>query len=340
MLKFENSETIFLDWLHSYSLRTFITEVKNSIILVTTIYHTFSIYPVSDLSLDWVVYNNSCFPDSHLARWDQNVWRRMRILHTFYVIIFLINLTWAVSVVALTPQPRRLAVRLGGEKLVWGSSVFAVIPGASGNQFYNPHIIYSVSPFKSQLLKLFGASWKLLWKLGLANNFSVVIQPYLLFIVDTWTDWSKYVSFCPSSLKIIVNIVSSFRHPRSSSGFLAPDVLVGDVHHEVKLCKLSAGLLLRRLPRRLRNTKHVQVANLYIITWGRVTWYKLATLEFFRKMMSDGDFPLWLIFPHIYSSSYYSLTQNALQEPVMSLKPLRKRLDMMVYRIGLRMELK
>ena len=152
---------------------------------VTTIYHTFSIYPVSDLSLDWVVYNNSCFPDSHLARWDQNVWRRMRILHTFYVIIFLINLTWAVSVVALAPQPRRLAVRLGGEELVWGSSVFAVIPGASGNQFYNPHIIYSVSPFKSQLLKLFGASWKFLWKLSLANNFSVVIQPYLLFILDT-----------------------------------------------------------------------------------------------------------------------------------------------------------
>ena len=119
---------------------------------VTTIYHTFSISPVSDLSLDWVVYNNSCFPDSHLARWDQNVWRRMRILHTFYVIIFLINLTWAVSVVALAPQPRRLAVRLGGEELVWGSSVFAVIPGASGNQFYNPLIIYSVSPFKSQLL--------------------------------------------------------------------------------------------------------------------------------------------------------------------------------------------
>ena len=134
----------------------------------------------------------------------------MRILHTFYVIIFLINLTWAVSVVALAPQPRRLAVRLGGEELVWGSSVFAVIPGASGNQFYNPHIIYSVSPFKSQLLKLFGASWKLLWKLSLANNFSVVIQPYLLFILDTWTDWNKHLFFVLAHLRLLSTLFPRF----------------------------------------------------------------------------------------------------------------------------------
>ena len=126
----------------------------------------------------------------------------MRILHAFIVIIFMIILTWTVSVVTLASQPRRLAVGLGGQELVWGRPVLAKIAGASGNQFYYHLIIYSVSPFKSQLLKLFGASWKFLWKLSLANNFSVVIQPNLLFILDTRTYGLKYL-FIRSHLRLL-----------------------------------------------------------------------------------------------------------------------------------------
>ena len=263
----------------------------------------------------------------------------MRILHAFIVIIFMIILTWTVSVVTLASKPRRLAVGLSGQELVWGHPVLAKIAGASGNQFYYHLIIYSVSPFKSQLLKLFGASWKFLWKLSLANNFSVVIQPNLLFILDTRTYRLKYL-FYPVSLEIIVHVVSSFRLPGSTSWFLSPYVLVSYVHHEVEFRKLSAGLFLRWLPGRLRNTKYFQVATIFT-SHEDVTWYKLATLEFFRKMMSVRGFPIMADISS-FSSSYstYFLTQNALQEPVMSLKPLRKRLDMMVYRMGLRMELK
>ena len=113
----------------------------------------------------------------------------------------------------------------------------------------------------------------------------------------------KYL-FYPVSLEIIVHVVSSFRLPGSTSGFLSPYVLVGNVHHKVELCKFSAGLLLRRLPGRLRNTKYFQVAIIFT-SHEDVTWYKLATLEFFRRWWASGDFPLWLIFPHIPHHSRY-----------------------------------
>ena len=180
-------------WLHLYSVTKFITEVQKSIFRLRQFITRFRyppslIYYWTELFTTIRVFQTVTSPDE--TRMSGGEWGYY--LHTFNVIIFLINLTWAVSVVALAPQPRWLAVRLGGEELVWDSSVLAIIAGASGNHFYYPLIIYSVSPFKSQLLKLFGASWKFLWKLSLANNFSVVIQPNLLFILDTWTDWSIF----------------------------------------------------------------------------------------------------------------------------------------------------
>ena len=56
----------------------------------------------------------------------------------------------------------------------------------------------------------------------------------------------------PDILEIIVHVVPSFRLSGSASGFMSPDVLVGDVDHKVELGKLSTRLLLRRLPRHLR----------------------------------------------------------------------------------------
>ena len=65
-----------LSRLHVYSVYKHLTEVyiNNSIVRLRQFITRSISPPSSDLSLDRVVYNNSCLPDRHLARWDQNIW--------------------------------------------------------------------------------------------------------------------------------------------------------------------------------------------------------------------------------------------------------------------------